>query len=421
MSRTLPWQEPLAFCEAIDDACWCLLYSGSRFAHTGGRSLLGVGLEEAVEGEGLDALPPLGAGAAYEGAWFGYVGYEAADVGAALPPVSPAPVAVPRVLWLRFATVVEFDHGAERIHVHGRPFAPRGGAAGAMPPPPAVTALASAMSTPAYREKVEALRAAIAEGEVYQANLTRKFYGRFDHAPGGFALFRRMMAIAPSPYAAFVRYGDLSILSASMERFLTVSPGGYVETRPIKGSAPRGHSAAEDAAIREALAQSAKNRAENLMIVDLMRNDLARVCVPGSVAVERLFEVTTYPTVHHMSSTVGGRLQPGRTAWDALAACFPPGSMTGAPKIAAMRRCAMLEGVERGVYSGCLGWVGGDGSADLSVVIRTLVIRGDCFEFQAGGAILWESDAEEELHETLTKARGMAATLGIPLETLAKL
>lgn len=418
----MPWQEPLEFCSGIQEDTWCLLYSGSRFPHTGQRSLLGVGVKETLQASSLASfnIPLSEGGHAYDRAWFGYVGYEAADIGAPLPHVMPTPVPLPGVLWLRFATIVEFDHTERRIRLFGERW-DRPEPSPSKSEMPKVGSFCSSMTTEAYKAKVEALRQSIMEGEVYQANLTRKFYGAFESAPEPFALFQRLMEISPTPYAAFLKHGETAILSASMERFLTIDSQGHIETRPIKGSAARGLSPNEDERIVKWLESSAKNRSENLMIVDLMRNDLARVCVPGSVRVDKLFEVTTYPTVHHMSSTVTGQLARGSTPMDALRACFPPGSMTGAPKIAAMKRCAALEGVARGVYSGCMGWLGGDGGADLSVIIRTLVMQRERFEFQVGGAILWESDAKEELEETLTKAKGIAAVLNLPLAALRDL
>lgn len=196
---------------------------------------------------------------------------------------------------------------------------------------------------------------------------------------------------------------------------------GRVTVRPIKGSAPRGRTPEEDARFRDSLTLSEKDRAENLMIVDLMRNDLARGCVPGSVNVSNLFELTTHPLVHHLSSTISGVKREEVSALQLVAGCFPPGSMTGAPKVGAMRLCTALERLERGVYSGALGWFGGDGSVDLSVVIRTLVVQENRFEFQVGGGVVADSTPEGEWREALVKARGLARLLGISENQLAEL
>lgn len=196
---------------------------------------------------------------------------------------------------------------------------------------------------------------------------------------------------------------------------------GKTEARPIKGSAPRAADPVADAAIAAALATSEKDRAENLMIVDLMRNDLARGCEIGSVKTEALFDISTYATVHHMASTISGQRSSHVTPLELVAQCFPPGSMTGAPKIRAMQLCSQLEPRARGVYSGAIGWFGGDGSVDLSVVIRTLVIQQERFEFQVGGAIVHDSTAQGEWEETLTKARGIAKALNLRIEQLSEL
>jgi anthranilate/para-aminobenzoate synthase component I len=203
--------------------------------------------------------------------------------------------------------------------------------------------------------------------------------------------------------------------------FLSLDTLGNVETRPIKGSAPRFEDKEKDQNSKNELQSSEKNRAENLMIVDLMRNDLSRNCVTGSVSVDSLFDVTTYATVHHMSSTIRGKKKPDIATLDLVKGCFPPGSMTGAPKIKAMELCSELEQQARGVYSGAIGWFSGDGACDFSVVIRTLIMQGRRFEFQVGGAIVSDSDPIEEWRETLTKARGIAKALDIPIEKLAQL
>jgi para-aminobenzoate synthetase len=277
------------------------------------------------------------------------------------------------------------------------------------------------MTKAEYLTRVQHILDAINRGDLYQANLTRKFYGSFATVPCPARLFMRLAHVSPAPYSALLKFGNRAIVSSSPERFLQLGEDGQVEARPIKGSAPRAADAGEDKDIRDALANNPKDRAENLMIVDLMRNDLARGCVIGSVRTEALFEVTTYATVHHMSSTISGQRRPDVTPLELVAQCFPPGSMTGAPKIHAMKLCSALEPRARGIYSGAIGWFGGDGAADLSVVIRTLVVDGERFEFQVGGGIVADSTPEGEWRETLTKARGLAAALHIPIEQLAEL
>lgn len=194
---------------------------------------------------------------------------------------------------------------------------------------------------------------------------------------------------------------------------------GNITTRPIKGTAPRGADEKSDTELRRKLSESEKDRAENLMIVDLMRNDLARSCVTGSIKTESLFDITTHATIHHLSSTVSGKKSENYSTIEAVKSAFPPGSMTGAPKIHAMNLCSHLEQQARGVYSGAIGWFGGDGSCELSVVIRTLIIKDKKFEFQVGGGIVADSTPEKELDELINKAKGIMLALNHPLQTLA--
>jgi para-aminobenzoate synthetase component 1 len=201
------------------------------------------------------------------------------------------------------------------------------------------------------------------------------------------------------------------VVSASPERFLRVDAAGHVETRPIKGTRPRGVGPEHDAALGQALAESAKDRAENLMIVDLMRNDLSRVCAPHTVRVSELFSLERYATVHHLVSTVVGDLEPGRDALHLLRAAFPGGSITGAPKLRAMEIIAELEPSRRGVYCGSIGYWSLTGELDTNIAIRTAIVQGDRVYFSAGGGIVADSDPASEYEETLDKARGLIDAL----------
>jgi para-aminobenzoate synthetase component I len=215
----------------------------------------------------------------------------------------------------------------------------------------------------------------------------------------------------PAPFSAYFDCGTFQILSASPERFLRLDWDRQVETRPIKGTRPRGLGPMHDAALGRALAESEKDRAENVMIVDLLRNDLSRVCRPGTVRVPELFALEHHPTVHHLVSTVVGELDPESDAIDLLRASFPGGSITGAPKVRAMEIIAELEPTRRAVYCGSVGYISASGSMDTSIVIRTcLALRGRIY-FQAGGGIVADSDPELEYRETLDKARGLIETL----------
>jgi para-aminobenzoate synthetase component 1 len=256
------------------------------------------------------------------------------------------------------------------------------------------------------------VREYIFAGDIFQANLSQRFDTALNEPP--WALYRRLRSRNAAPFAAYLDFPEAVVLSASPERFLRVDIAGHVETRPIKGTRPRGVGAEHDAALGLELAESDKDRAENLMIVDLMRNDLSRVCAPGTVRVPELFALERYATVQHLVSTVVGELAPGRNALDLLRAAFPGGSITGAPKLRAMEIIAELEPSARGVYCGAIGYWSVTGSLDCSIAIRTAVARAGRVYFSAGGGIVADSDLEQEYRETLDKARGMIDALAIP-------
>jgi para-aminobenzoate synthetase len=256
----------------------------------------------------------------------------------------------------------------------------------------------------AYLGDIAQCKRALADGESYELCLTNKVRTETELEP--FALYKALRRANPAPYAAFLRLGpELSVLSSSPERFLRIDRDGVAEARPIKGTAARVADPAADAAVASSLAADPKQRAENLMIVDLLRNDLGRVCEPGSVEVPRLMEVESFETVHQLVSTVRGRLRPGASPVDAVRAAFPPGSMTGAPKERTMAILDRLEGEARGVYAGAIGYFGLGGGVDLAVAIRTLVLDGEGnVETGAGGAIVAGSDPDAEFEEMLLKA-----------------
>ncbi len=264
------------------------------------------------------------------------------------------------------------------------------------------------LDRPAYLAAIGRCMTALEAGETYEVCLTNRV--RLPAVPDPFGFFCWQRATNPAPYAAFLRYGDLAVASSSPERFLTVDADGWAECRPIKGTAPRDLDPFQDQVAAKALAEDEKTRAENLMIVDLIRNDLGRVSVPGSVQVPQLMQVESYRTVHQLVTTVRGLLRPGVSAVDAVRACFPPGSMTGAPKIRTMELLDELEPSARGVYSGALGYLTVDGRADLSVVIRTAVLTPDETVIGAGGAIVLDSQPVAEYDEMVLKA---TAALGL--------
>ena len=247
-------------------------------------------------------------------------------------------------------------------------------------------------------------QASIAAGDAYQLCLTTEV--RVAVTPDPFEAYLRLRSASPSHHGALFRAGDTALLSASPEVFLTVAPDGTIESQPIKGTRRRGDTEEADLALVAELLGSDKERAENLMIVDLMRNDLSRVSVPGTVSVPERAALVSYANVHHLVSRVRARLQPGATAWDAFLAAFPPGSVTGAPKLAAMSVIARHE-PPRGPYCGSLFWAGGAGALEASVLIRTVALienaAGWRFEARAGGGIVADSDAQAEVAETTAK------------------
>ncbi len=264
-----------------------------------------------------------------------------------------------------------------------------------------------------YRERVARVLDYLYAGDCYQVNFAQRF--EVEALGDAWPAYRQMRALNPSPFGAWLRQPGREILSASPERFLAVDAEGRVETRPIKGTRPRATDPAQDRALAEALVASPKDRAENVMIVDLLRNDLGRVCRPGSVRVPRLFALESFATVHHLVSTVTGELAGGYHALDLLRACFPGGSITGAPKIRAMEIIEELEPHRRGVYCGSIGYVGFDGAMDTNIAIRTLVCSEGRARFWAGGGVVIDSAVEQEYQESFDKA---AAMLGL-LERIA--
>jgi para-aminobenzoate synthetase component 1 len=400
----------------------------------------------------VPGLPP------FQGGVAGYIGYDWGAVLERLPRARYDDLAIPDVMLGLYDWVIAWDHrrgegwvistgllapeqeqerrARERLEMVLRRLA--GGAAGrrgrgagrgrvvsdppTIPPSTApsypvtgvdgteAVSLRSTFTRRGYLDAVSRVREYIVAGDIFQANLSQRFETELPESP--FQLYRRLRQRNPAPFAAYLDCDELQVLSASPERFLRLDEERrQVETRPIKGTRPRGLGPMHDAALGRALSESEKDRAENVMIVDLLRNDLSRVCRPGSVRVPELFALEHHPTVHHLVSTVLGELDPSSDAVDLIRAAFPGGSITGAPKVRAMEIIAELEPTQRGVYCGSIGYISATGAMDTSIVIRTyLTLRGRVY-FQAGGGIVADSDPELEYRETLDKARGLIETL----------
>ena len=380
------------------------------------------------------------------GGLVGYVAYELGDSIERLPPPPADDQGLPLLRLALHDWVIAWDRrtggawlagraldGDQRrlerrlAEVRGRLRRPiQAGRGAAVADPDPALDFTSSLDRRAYEAGVEAVRGWIARGDLYQANLTRRLTTSFDDDP--WPLYRRLRTGDPSLFSAYLDLGEgapdhdsalgsaparpRAILSASPEPFLAVSASGVVSADPIKGTRPRGRTRDTDRALACELLASAKDRAENVMIVDVLRNDLGRVSVPGTVRVPRLCRLERTAAVQHLVSTITGRLAPGRDAFDLLRASFPGGSITGAPKIRAMELLRELEPTRRGPYTGALGWIGPDGAMATSILIRTFVADGMRLSLHVGGGITWQSDPAAEWDETVAKARGPLGAIG---------
>jgi len=271
------------------------------------------------------------------------------------------------------------------------------------------TNFVSPFTQQSYMAAVETMRNYIEEGHIYIANMTHTFKHTYTQKP--LDTYQRLRHINPAPFSAYMQFEDMTVLCSSPERFLKIT-NGTVTTRPIKGTIPRGATPEEDEENQRLLMASEKDKSELLMIVDLERNDLSKVCRPGSVAVTELFEIETYATVFHLVATIEGKLLNNVTPIDCIRGTFPGGSITGAPKIRAMEIIEELEPTTRNLYTGCIGYIGYDHNADFNIVIRTIMIHDKNAYIGVGGGITWESDPKSEYDETLQKAKALFSSLG---------
>jgi para-aminobenzoate synthetase component I len=356
------------------------------------------------------------------GGAIGYLGYDLGRRFERLPSIARADIAMPDMALAIYDWAVIADHQLGRSWLIGQGRDPRTREQWSslierlhtrVDPSPrpfsVVSPVSSNLDRSAYQRAFAEVKAHIRAGDCYQVNLTQRFSARIEGDP--WTAYLNLRRINPAPFSAFLDLAEGAVLSSSPERFLKVS-GDVIETRPIKGTRPRSADPARDRALVEALRGSAKDRAENVMIVDLLRNDLGRTAVPGSVRVTKLFDVESFASVHHLVSTVEARLAPGRHALDVVAGAFPGGSITGAPKVRAMQIIEALEPHRRSVYCGAIGYVGFDGNMDLNIAIRTLVQCGGWIHAWAGGGVVADSEAESEYQESLDKAAAMLAVLG---------
>ncbi len=436
-----PWREPVWALQPFRDephACALLSGGGERWSYLLRAPEAVLTLDAADPRDPFEALSALigprlpvdPEGPPFQG---GVVGLGTYELGDRVERLGLGRTGWPDLTCARYGALLAFDHQARRVVAVGRgdtdvQAGERARAAlswldvPADARPPVEGPLCAALTATdgaVYEAAVAEVVARIHAGEIFQANIARAWTGRLVDGVDPFDLFTRLRAQSPAPFSAYWRLEGRALVSNSPERFLKVSGAdGGIETKPIKGTRRRGATPAEDAVMIAELSASAKDRAENLMIVDLMRNDLARVSPPGSVRVPALFGVETFVNVHHLVSTVIGRLAPGLTIADLLRASFPPGSITGAPKVQAMTVIAQME-PPRGPYCGSLFWAGFDGSLDSSVLIRTVGLErhsdGWTLEARAGAGIVADSDPQAERLETETKIAALKRALTEPM------
>lgn len=359
----------------------------------------------------------------FRGGLAGFIGYDLARHVERLPTLAASDPPWPRLQLRLCDHVLACDHATQRwfsctsewpwvgAGARGAVWADTLDRAAAADPEPGAFhagALSSRTAPAHYLANVRRVLDYIAAGDIFQANLSHRLEGRFEGDP--FALYQRLTTLNPAPFSAFLEMDGLALASVSPERFLQLR-GREVVARPIKGTRARQPAQGADEAERDGLAASVKDRAENVMIVDLMRNDLGRVAEVGSVKAAPLFEIEGHPSVWQMVSTIRARLREGLGPAELLHACWPPGSMTGAPKVRAMEIIESLEPVRRGPYAGAIGYLDADGSMDLSVVIRTAVVAGERVMVQVGGAVVADSDPQAELDETYAKGRLLVQAL----------
>lgn len=377
---------------------------------------------DAVRGKLESLFSPLPTTSAlpFTGGAIGLFGYELGRRLASLPQRSGGPD-FPDLLVGLYSWCIVSDHRHRTTTLAMRPETPAALAAELRRrldgPPPSGRGAAFRLES-GWRQEFEAdaygaafarLQDYIHSGDCYQVNLSRRFRAAYDGDP--WLAYQRLRPIAAAPFSAYMECDDGAVLSLSPERFLAAEQGRLL-TQPIKGTAPRGADPASDLALASALRESEKNRAENLMIVDLLRNDLGRSCKPGSIAVDQLFELQSFATVHHLVSSVRGELRDGLHPLDALRHCFPGGSITGAPKIRAMQIIDELEPQPRSVFCGALGYIGCDGRMDTNITIRTLLACAGELYAWAGGGIVADSDCADEFEETRNKIAPLLKALG---------
>jgi len=364
---------------------------------------------------------PATGGLPFTGGWFVYLGYELAGQIEPCLRLPASDAGLPVAIATRFRSAVIRDNKQQQSYLiaeHGQSAAVDrilddiASLRGSFPVEKAAVATVLEDDPQAYLDAVQRIHAYIHEGDVFQVNLSRRWKINLQETVGAATLFNNLARHNPAPFAGMATWKGVSIISSSPERLVRVHDG-RVETRPIAGTRPRSSEAVSDRAYSQELLAHPKERAEHIMLIDLERNDLGRLCVPGSIEVNELMVLESYAHVHHIVSNVHGHLRSGVSPGEVIRAVFPGGTITGCPKVRCMQIIAELEQLPRGAYTGSMGYINRDGSMDLNILIRSMVCRGRRLELHAGAGIVADSDAQAEHEETRAKARGLLRALGL--------
>ncbi len=421
-NQHIDWLEPLEFASKIaqsyqDD--WLFLYSGLAKNIENSISYIALFADKSQNYNSFAKIKqhitksnhPL----------FGYISYEAITNCTKNTNNQPSIITFPKMQFLSFFVIIKFIHQEKKIIIHYQQEKHLNLIKNYLNNKKSLPSISlktnsynSNFSDYSYKKTINNIKSQIANGDFYQVNLTRKFFGELEKTYQDqdiFSNFIKLCQISPANYSSFIKIDNKYILSSSPELFLNIK-NNLIKSKPIKGTISRHKNQKQDDANKKYLQNSPKERAENLMIVDLVRNDLSQICKAGSVKVDNLFNIDSYNMIHHMSSQISGIINDNNSIIDAIKATFPAGSMTGAPKIAAMQNIIDNEKINRGIYSGSIGFIS-QNEVNLSVVIRTLIIKDNKYEFQVGGAITYDSDPRQELAEIYSKAQALKKLLHI--------
>ncbi len=426
ISKKIKWTSPILLAQKISqnhDKNWAFLYSGLNDEIKNSVSIIAIFEKKQYNNlEKIRKILPKKSQKNYENALFGYVSYEYKNSLENFSKTKKSPISLPIIHFAEYKLILEFNHDKQILTAFYDSQKDLKKVLSYENIKTEITkiktnSLKSNFSNQEYLDAIKEIKEKIAQGQIYQTNLTRKFYGKFNLQKHQqfFDLFKTLANSSPANFSTFLKIDKNYIISSSPELFLKIEDKKIL-SRPIKGTSARSKDKIQDQKNKNYLLESAKEKAENLMIVDLVRNDLSRVCEASSIKVNNLFQVNSYKTLHHLSSEISGKIQDNFDAIDSFKAAFPAGSMTGAPKIEAIKIASEFEKLDRGIYSGAIGFFTSLEDANFNVVIRTLVCKKNEFEFQVGGAITYDSDEKKELEETFIKAKAILNAINLSHE-----